>query len=37
VWQVVRPSGGVSLRLLGDIGHLPMPLTTFSGHHGFEW
>jgi len=36
-YLVVRPTGGVSLRTLGDVGHLPMGLTTFSGHHGFEW
>lgn len=34
---VIRPSGSVSLRTLGDVGHLSMEETTFSGHHGFEW
>ena len=32
-----KPSGSVSLRLLGDVGHLPMDLVTFSEHHGFAW
>ena len=36
-YLVVRPSGSVSLRALGDIGHLPPALTTFSMHHGLEW
>jgi serine/threonine-protein phosphatase PGAM5 len=36
-YLVVRPSGSVSLRALGDIGHLPPELTTFSMHHGLEW
>jgi hypothetical protein len=34
---VVRPGGSVSLRALGDIGHLDQQLVTFSGHHGLEW
>jgi serine/threonine-protein phosphatase PGAM5 len=33
----IRPSGNVSCRTLGDIGHLDMERTTFSGHHGFNW
>mmetsp|Transcript_2928 Transcript_2928/g.4046 ORF Transcript_2928/g.4046 Transcript_2928/m.4046 type:complete len:93 (-) Transcript_2928:29-307(-) len=36
-YLVVRPTGSVSLRTLGDIGHLDMKETTFSGHYGFEW
>ena len=36
-YLTVRPSGSVSLRLLGDTGHLPMELTTFSMHHGYDW
>jgi len=34
---IVRPSGSVSLRTLGDIGHLQTNLVTFSNHHAFEW
>lgn len=33
----IRPTGTVSCRMLGDIGHLPYELQTFSGHHGFNW
>ena len=36
-YLVVRPTGGVSLRTLGDMSHLPPDLITFSGHHGLEW
>lgn len=36
-YLVVRPSGSVSLRALGDVGHLDPPLVTFSMHHGIEW
>lgn len=36
-YLVIRPNGRVSMRLLGDVGHLPMDATTFSGHHGYEW
>lgn len=38
---VVRPSGRVSLRTLGDVGHLPedslSTAVTFSGHEGWCW
>ena len=34
---VIRPSGSVSMRTLGDVGHLDPPLVTFSMHHGIEW
>jgi len=34
---LIRPNGNVSIRLLGDVGHLPMAKTTFSMHAGFEW
>lgn len=34
---VVRPSGSVSLRAMGDISHLPKDLLTFSAHTGIEW
>mmetsp|Transcript_37351 Transcript_37351/g.68617 ORF Transcript_37351/g.68617 Transcript_37351/m.68617 type:complete len:479 (+) Transcript_37351:28-1464(+) len=33
----IRPTGTVSCRMLGDIGHLPYDLCTFSGHTGFNW
>lgn len=36
-YLTIRPTGTVSCRMLGDIGHLPYNLTTFSGHHGFNW
>lgn len=36
-YLVVRPTGGVSMRSLGDVGHLPLQLTTFSEHRGLEW
>ncbi|KAL7543002.1 hypothetical protein ACHAXR_012888, partial [Thalassiosira sp. AJA248-18] len=33
----IRPTGTVSCRMLGDIGHLPHDLCTFSMHTGFNW
>jgi serine/threonine-protein phosphatase PGAM5 len=33
----IRPSGNVSCRMLGDIGHLPQDVSTFSKHVGFKW
>lgn len=33
----IRPTGTVSCRMLGDIGHLPYDLNTFSMHTGFNW
>jgi len=33
----IRPTGTVSCRMLGDIGHLPYELSTFSMHTGFNW
>mmetsp|Transcript_27010 Transcript_27010/g.80849 ORF Transcript_27010/g.80849 Transcript_27010/m.80849 type:complete len:292 (-) Transcript_27010:28-903(-) len=36
-YLVIRPSGSVSMRALGDVGHLDPPLVTFSMHHGIEW
>lgn len=36
-YLVVRPTGSVSLRALGDVGHLDPPMVTFSMHHGIEW
>jgi len=33
----IRPSGSVSCRMVGDIGHLGYDKSTFSMHHGFNW
>lgn len=33
----IRPTGTVSCRMLGDIGHLGYDHSTFSMHHGFNW
>eukprot|EP00574_Skeletonema_japonicum_P003376 CAMPEP_0201726872 /NCGR_PEP_ID=MMETSP0593-20130828/10494_1 /ASSEMBLY_ACC=CAM_ASM_000672 /TAXON_ID=267983 /ORGANISM="Skeletonema japonicum, Strain CCMP2506" /LENGTH=440 /DNA_ID=CAMNT_0048218455 /DNA_START=20 /DNA_END=1342 /DNA_ORIENTATION=+ len=33
----IRPTGTVSCRMLGDIGHLPHDMSTFSMHTGFNW
>lgn len=33
----IRPTGTVSCRMLGDIGHLPHEMCTFSMHTGFNW
>lgn len=34
---IVRPTGSVSCRMMGDIGHLSYDSSTFSSHHGFVW
>eukprot|EP00562_Extubocellulus_spinifer_P016317 CAMPEP_0178560004 /NCGR_PEP_ID=MMETSP0697-20121206/11263_1 /TAXON_ID=265572 /ORGANISM="Extubocellulus spinifer, Strain CCMP396" /LENGTH=434 /DNA_ID=CAMNT_0020193247 /DNA_START=224 /DNA_END=1529 /DNA_ORIENTATION=- len=36
-YLTIRPTGSVSCRMLGDIGHLGLSKSTFSGHHGFNW
>jgi len=36
-YLVIKPNGYVSCRMLGDIGHLGYPHSTFSMHHGFVW
>lgn len=36
-YLAVRPTGTVSCRMLGDIGHLGYDHSTFSMHHGFNW
>ncbi|KAG7362068.1 histidine phosphatase superfamily protein [Nitzschia inconspicua] len=36
-YLTIRPTGTVSCRMLGDIGHLPYGLSSFSGHHGYNW
>lgn len=33
----IRPTGTVSCRMLGDVGHLPHDMCTFSMHTGFNW
>lgn len=33
----IRPTGTVSCRMLGDVGHLPYDKCTFSMHTGFNW
>lgn len=33
----IRPTGTVSIRSLGDCGHLPYEKITFSTHHGYNW
>ena len=36
-YLTIRPTGSVSCRMLGDIGHLPYQMSTFSQHRGFNW
>ena len=38
-YLTIRPTGSVSCRMFGDIGHfnLPYSKSTFSGHHGYNW
>lgn len=36
-YLTIRPTGTVSARMLGDVGHIPYGLTTFSMHRGFNW
>jgi serine/threonine-protein phosphatase PGAM5 len=36
-YLTIRPTGTVSCRMLGDIGHLPYDLCTFSMHTGYNW
>ena len=36
-YLTIRPTGTVSCRMLGDVGHLSYGLTTFSMHPGFNW
>mmetsp|Transcript_44327 Transcript_44327/g.106783 ORF Transcript_44327/g.106783 Transcript_44327/m.106783 type:complete len:326 (+) Transcript_44327:53-1030(+) len=36
-YLTIRPTGTVSARMLGDVGHIPYGLTTFSTHPGFNW
>lgn len=36
-YLTIRPTGTVSCRMLGDIGHIPYGKSTFSMHTGFNW
>lgn len=36
-YLTIRPTGSVSCRMLGDIGHMGVDHSTFSSHHGFNW
>lgn len=36
-YLTIRPTGTVSCRMLGDIGHLPYSHSTFSMHKGYNW
>jgi len=36
-YVTIRATGSVSVRMLGDIGHLGYNHSTFSMHHGFNW
>lgn len=36
-YLTIRPTGTVGCRMLGDIGHLPYGMSTFSMHSGFNW
>lgn len=36
-YLTIRPTGSVSCRMLGDIGHLRYDESTFSMHTGFNW
>lgn len=36
-YLTIRPTGTVSCRMLGDVGHIPYGMSTFSMHTGFNW
>lgn len=36
-YLTIRPTGTVSCRMIGDIGHLGYDHSTFSMHHGYNW
>lgn len=36
-YLTIRPTGSVSCRMVGDIGHLDYGHSTFSMHHGYNW
>mmetsp|Transcript_115440 Transcript_115440/g.172476 ORF Transcript_115440/g.172476 Transcript_115440/m.172476 type:complete len:318 (-) Transcript_115440:41-994(-) len=36
-YLTIRPTGTVSCRMLGDMGHIPYGMSTFSMHPGYNW
>jgi len=36
-YLIIMPNGEVQVRFLGDVGHLPDDLITFSGRRGWNW
>ena len=36
-YLTIRPTGTVSCRMLGDMGHIPYGMSTFSMHAGYNW
>lgn len=36
-YLTIRPTGTVSCRMLGDMGHIPYGMTSFSTHTGYNW
>lgn len=36
-YVTIQPNGYVSVRMVGDTGHLRYDETSFSGNHGFHW
>lgn len=36
-YLMVQPNGHVTVRLVGDTGHIPYEETTFSGAYGYNW
>eukprot|EP00934_Nitzschia_sp_Nitz4_P003878 Nitzschia sp. Nitz4//scaffold159_size51929//17441//18498//NITZ4_006874-RA/size51929-augustus-gene-0.79-mRNA-1//-1//CDS//3329537559//3868//frame0 len=36
-YLMIRPTGNVSCRMVGDVGHLKYDESTFSGSYGFRW
>jgi serine/threonine-protein phosphatase PGAM5 len=36
-YLMIQPNGYVTVRLVGDTGHIPYEETTFSGAYGYNW
>lgn len=36
-YLMIQPNGCVTVRLVGDTGHIPYEETTFSGSYGYNW
>jgi serine/threonine-protein phosphatase PGAM5 len=36
-YLMIQPDGTVSVRMIGDTGHIPYQATTFSGSYGYNW